>query len=550
VISLHEVAVTFLKRKELMAVLLGVALAGLPMAAFNLWVGWFVEQRGRDEAEQVAKRSLLVAERRASQIIQTLADLRRHGIANCGPAEIEAMRGVNFWTTPIKELSVVDAAGRTLCTDLGIAPGTRAVTSSAPLTVDGDILIEVLRFGEHRHALIRIRQTAVPGANSLAALMPAELLPPVASMPADQEAMALVITTRDGDLLSEVGLPQQGVLNAGDRFAVTLASDRYNIVATASLPRAQVRSAWGNLRAVGTVISGVIALAIMAFAFIYPSRRRGDPIVELERALAAGELVPYFQPVVDITTGRLRGAEVLIRWRKPDGTLVLPASFIPLLESSGLIIEVTRALMRRVRDEIAATYAPRPKLRIGFNLAAAHLTDETIVRDVRQIFEASPLHFSQIVLEVTECQPLENLTETRRIIAALQGLGVNIAIDDVGTGHSGLSYMLKLGVDIIKIDKLFIDAIGTDRNSATIIETLIELARNLRMEVIAEGVESFEQVVFLRDLGVRAAQGYVFAPPLPAASFLRLVDAIDPLPEASAAPAPLFPRATGRGAAA
>jgi sensor c-di-GMP phosphodiesterase-like protein len=141
------------------------------------------------------------------------------------------------------------------------------------------------------------------------------------------------------------------------------------------------------------------------------------------------------------------------------------------------------------------------------------------------------------VLEVTERQPLDNLTETRRIIAALQGLGIEIAIDDVGSGHSGLSYMLKLGVDIIKIDKMFIDAIGTDRNSATIIETLIELARNLRMDIIAEGVESFEQVVFLRDLGVRAAQGYVFAPALPGASFLQLIEAIDPLHENSVRPA-------------
>ena len=124
---------------------------------------------------------------------------------------------------------------------------------------------------------------------------------------------------------------------------------------------------------------------------------------------------------------------------------------------------------------------------------------------------------------------MKTSTETRRVIAALQGLGVRVAIDDVGTGHSGLSYMLKLGVDIIKIDKMFIDAIGTDRNSNTIIETLIDLAQNMRMEIIAEGVESFEQVVHLRELGVRAAQGYVFAPPLPGSAFLQLVEAIDPL---------------------
>ncbi len=127
------------------------------------------------------------------------------------------------------------------------------------------------------------------------------------------------------------------------------------------------------------------------------------------------------------------------------------------------------------------------------------------------------------------------------MIAALQGLGVRVAIDDVGTGHSGLSYMLKLGVDIIKIDKMFIDAIGTDRNSNTIIETLIDLAQNMRMEIIAEGVESFEQVVHLRELGVRSAQGYVFAPPLPCSAFLQLVEAIDPIKADQPADAPAEP---------
>jgi sensor c-di-GMP phosphodiesterase-like protein len=288
---------------------------------------------------------------------------------------------------------------------------------------------------------------------------------------------------------------------------------------------------------VGSIASGVIALVIVGFSLIFPARRGIDPVAEIERALKAGELVPYFQPVVDITTGRLRGAEVLIRWRKADGSLVLPAAFIPLLESSGLIIKVTRMLMRRARDQVGAAYSRRPDLNIGFNLAASHFADETIVQDVRDIFENSSIRLNQVSLEVTERQPLDNLTETRRIIAALQGLGVSIAIDDVGTGHSGLSYMLKLGVDIIKIDKMFIDAIGTDRNSAAIIETLIELARNLRMDIIAEGVESFEQVVFLRDLGVRAAQGYVFSPPLPAKSFLQLIEAIDPMSPASDRPA-------------
>jgi sensor c-di-GMP phosphodiesterase-like protein len=258
-------------------------------------------------------------------------------------------------------------------------------------------------------------------------------------------------------------------------------------------------------------------------------RNPDNPVTEIERALAAGEFVPYYQPIVDIRSGQLRGAEVLVRWRKPDGTLVLPSSFIPLTESSGLIRDMTRDLMRKVCAEVGEAVGCRPGLKVSFNFAGRLFADETIVEDVRDIFSASSIKLSQVVLEVTERDPIENFTVTRQIVAALQGLGVRIAIDDVGTGHSGLSYMLKLGVDVIKIDKMFVDAVGTDRNSTTIVETLVDLAHNMRMDVVAEGVENFEQVVHLRDLGVRMAQGYVFAPPLPGGAFLQLIEAIDPL---------------------
>jgi EAL domain-containing protein (putative c-di-GMP-specific phosphodiesterase class I) len=143
-------------------------------------------------------------------------------------------------------------------------------------------------------------------------------------------------------------------------------------------------------------------------------------------------------------------------------------------------------------------------------------------------------------------------SSTRRVIAALQGLGCNVALDDVGTGNNGLSHILKLGVDIIKIDKMFVDAIGTERNSATIIETLVDLARNMRMEIIAEGVENFDQVVYLRDHGIRSAQAFVFSPPLPGSSFLTLLEPVDPLPVPAEKPAatPHYISARNRAGAA
>jgi len=334
--------------------------------------------------------------------------------------------------------------------------------------------------------------------------------------------------TAGGAVIAESGVVASGT--SGDDVVVTdVLSTKYGLQSVISASSVSLAASHGDLRALGTVASGLLAIIILAISVLLPRREHDNPIAEIERAMKAGEFVPYFQPIVDIRSGRLRGAEVLIRWRKSDGTITPPALFIPLAESSGLIIEMTRQLMRRVGREAGAVLGARPHLKIGFNLTARHFASEEIVDDVRKIFKHSLLNLAQIVLEVTERQPIENLTETRRIVAALQGLGVKVAIDDVGTGHSGLSYMLKLGVDIIKIDKLFVDSVGTDRHSNTIIETLIDLAQNMRMDVIAEGVESFEQVLQLRDLGIRAAQGFVFAPPLPCSAFLQLVETIDPL---------------------
>ncbi len=542
----------FSRRNKLVAAVIGVVLAGLPMAAFNLWLGYFVEQKGREEVDVVARRSLALADVRLARVADSLGELARRGVESCRPAHIETLRQANFATTPIKELSLLDPDGQTLCTDLGIALGVRKVVSSQPLTTDGVVVIEVISLGDRKENVIRLRRNIAGNTVAVAALMPMELFFPQVSNRGGPSNSHARLMTRDGTLLAENGVVPPG--SADDRFTAVVQSERHNLMASVSLSREHVLAGHADLYRAGNVVTGVIALAIIGFALVAPAHRRSHPVDELERALEAGEFVPYFQPVIDITSGRLRGAEVLLRWRKADGSIVLPGAFIPLLESSGLILEVTRALMRRARDDIAASYGSRPHLKIGFNLAAAHFNDESIVKDVRDIFEGSPVRLDQVVLEVTERQPLENLTETRRVVAALQGLGLSIAIDDVGTGHSGLSYMLKLGADLIKIDKIFIDAIGTDRNSTTIIETLIDLARNMRMDIVAEGVESFEQVVLLRDLGIQAAQGYVFAPPLPASSFLQLIEAIDPLPRATAgeggADAPPPALSNGRFAAA
>jgi sensor c-di-GMP phosphodiesterase-like protein len=512
----------------LAAIGIGVVLAGPPVAALNIWLSGLAERQGREELDLTARRHMAMSEARLGRAVSTLDDLAARGIDSCRVSNVDAMRQTTFGTISVKELSILAPDGRTLCTDVGNQTEQRKVVSSEPLSVGSRHLLELVRLGGQPGLWLRIRRPGTGTGNSVAALIPATLFVPQLSPAAGPLSVHARTLTAGGTLIAEAGETPPGQ-DRDDVIVSDLSSNRYAIHVILSASHLGLAASQGDLRALGTIASGLLAIVILMLSVLPPKRQRENPIDEIERALKAGEFVPYFQPVVDIRSGRLRGAEVLMRWRKPDGTIVSPASFIPLAESSGLIIELTRALMRRVCQEAGTVIGRRPHLKIGFNLTAQHFADEEIVEDVRKIFRKSPLQLSQIILEVTERQPIENLTETRRVIAALQGLGVKVAIDDVGTGHSGLSYMLKLGVDIIKIDKMFIDSLGTDRNSNTIIETLIDLAQNMRMDVIAEGVESFEQVLHLRDLGIRAAQGFVFSPPLPCSAFLQLVETIDPV---------------------
>ncbi len=527
-------------RKNLIAITAGVLLVGVPLVAFDFWLGGLIDRQGRAEVETSAKRAVALAESRVSTVVGALDDLAARGIDSCDPAHIKAMQIAVFQTIPIKELSIVGPDGQTVCTDLGLPLGVRNIVASEPLSGAAGYSLDVVQVANEQQ-MVRLRRTSGNGPSAIAALVPAVLFIPQVTSQGGQFSANARIDTPGGISLAKANQP---VAASDDLLIGKARSDKYGLGVEIAMSRDHAIANSSDLKWLGLFATGAIVLVVAVLGWIMPRRDAGNPVAALEAALEAGEFVPYYQPIVDIRSGQLRGAEVLVRWRKADGTLVLPGSFIPLAESSGLILDMTRDLMRRVCVEAGPAIGRRPGLKIAFNFAGQLFSNKSIVKDVRNIFFGSEIKLSQVVLELTERDPIENFTETRQVIAALQGLGVRIAIDDVGTGHSGLSYMLKLGVDIIKIDKMFVDAIGTDRNSTTIVETLVDLALNMRMDVVAEGVENFEQVIHLRELGIRSAQGYVFAPPLPGSAFLQLIEALDPLPVADEKPAGLRNRAT------
>jgi len=518
-----------------LAIVIGAVVAGVPVAMILRGLDAYIERQAADEVRLAAQRSVARAEWRIGQAIEALETIGANGLRSCADVDVEAVRRVVMRTTPIKEISVVDATGSPRCLP-SVGAQMRALSRELR-TADDRVFLEVIRTGERNDRALRLiwRRSADP--LRLVAHIPADVfLPDGAANTAASNPIVRVLLD-EGTLIAARDDTEESAQADGTSIAAQNPSTRYPLIATATVSRAAVFADRADLRAVGIFGSGVLALLTIALALAVPWRGRANPVAEMERALEDGQFVPFYQPVVELRSGAIVGAEVLMRWRKPDGSLVSPAAFIPLAESSGLILEMTDALMIATRDELAPFLAARPRLRIGFNLTAEHFTNTKIVSTVREIFAASPIRLSQIVFELTERQPLDDLDTAREVIAALQELGCKVAIDDVGTGHGGLSYMLKLGVNYIKIDKMFVDAIGSERYSTTIIETLIDLARNMRMEIFAEGVETFDQVQYLRDRGIHLAQGYAFAPPLPGPQFCQLVEAAHPIGRPGAIPA-------------
>jgi sensor c-di-GMP phosphodiesterase-like protein len=515
------------KLRKYLAIIAGTLAAGVPLVMIHRGLDAYIEHKATEDVRVAAQRAIARAEWRIGQSISALAAIGRAGLTSCADVDVLAIRRALMATTPVKEIALKDEAGTPKCQELTGATRVRAVSRDLR-TADDRVMLSVVKQIDLNERALRIIWHRAGDPLQLVAHIPADVFLPDGSSGRAASEPGVRIMLSEGTLIAAPG----DLLNAAqesDAIHAQNQSTRYPLLASASVSRAAAFGEHADLRGIGQLIGGVLAVLIFALAILIPWRARSNPIVEMERALEANEFIPYYQPIVDLRGGTIVGAEVLMRWRKSNGAIVPPAVFIPLAESSGLIMEMTQAIMRAARDEFAAVLAPRPGVKIGFNLTANHFKSEAVVEEVRSIFGDSPIRFSQVVLEITEREPLEDLDMARHVIASLQELGCNVAIDDVGTGHGGLSYLLKLGANCIKIDKMFIDAIGTERYSTPIIETLVELANRMRMEIFAEGVENFEQVKYLRDRGICLAQGYAFAPPLPGRQFRALLEAAHPL---------------------
>jgi diguanylate cyclase (GGDEF)-like protein len=264
-------------------------------------------------------------------------------------------------------------------------------------------------------------------------------------------------------------------------------------------------------------------------------RRRMVDRLEMERslrtAIANGELRLDYQPIVSFDGWQVTAAEALVRWDHPERGVVHPAEFIPLAEESGLILPLGRWVLTEACRQLALWRAEgRPELRVTVNLSARQFADPGLIDVVAEALARACLPADALWLEITESVLMEEVEATANTLYALKRLGVHLAVDDFGTGYSSLSYLKRFPVDLLKIDRSFIDGLGTDPEDGAIVLAIVSLAQALRLEVVAEGVEHFHQLEALHRLGCDAVQGYLLARPGPP----------DALPE-SAPPALLSP---------
>lgn len=243
---------------------------------------------------------------------------------------------------------------------------------------------------------------------------------------------------------------------------------------------------------------------------------------ELEVAITAGELVVHYQPTVDLRTERVTGFEALVRWQHPQRGLLGPLEFIPLAEQSGLIVPLGTWVLRRAVEDCMSLQSGDQRPTVAVNVAAKQLTQPDFRDVVLTALTDSGLPADRLVLEITETALLEDLDLGVRTLTQLRKHGIRVAIDDFGTGYSSFAHLARLPVDVLKVDKSFIDHVVLDQDSDVLVAAILAMSRGLRLTTVAEGVEEPDQARWLREAGCDLGQGYLWSRPvdLPRAEML------------------------------
>lgn len=313
--------------------------------------------------------------------------------------------------------------------------------------------------------------------------------------------------------------PSKPISFDGKYLVATATSAQFDLAVYAAIPRSQLESRLHAfiliLLPIGLLLGGGMVALILVVA-----RQRASLPAMLRTALKRNAFVLHFQPIVELASGRMVGVEALMRWPANKEVGERPALFIQAAEDCGLIGRFTDYLLRKVVLDARRFFDQHPDCYISLNLSPADLQSERVVKSLGELITTPGVAARNIVVEITEHSFLEP-TSANRTIDRIRALGIRVAIDDFGTGYSSLSHLTHLKADYLKIDKVFVDAIGTGSVTSEVVLHIIEMAQSLNLTVIAEGVETPEQADFLRQHGVTYGQGWLYSKARPMVQILE-----------------------------
>jgi diguanylate cyclase (GGDEF)-like protein len=259
------------------------------------------------------------------------------------------------------------------------------------------------------------------------------------------------------------------------------------------------------------------------------AKARLDAETDLRRAIAMKEFTLEYQPVVSLDTGRIASVEALVRWEHPERGRVSPAAFVPLAEETGLIVPLGRWVLEEACRQARVWQESGHDLRVAVNLSALQFGDPDLVEDLARLLRTHALEPRRLVIEVTVSVFVDNADEAVATMDAIRQLGVSLALDDFGQGYSSLSYLKRLPLQTVKIDRAFVDGLGASAADRAIVRAVVSLADELGMSVVAEGVETEAQLDHVRRLGCTSVQGYLFSPPVPPEVLERMLADVIPV---------------------
>lgn len=457
------------------------------------------------------------------------------GLGNrCTQEDVTAMNTMAFDVPGISDIGLIRPDRKLFCSSWGAV--TPPVTPQLPPPAGGFRLLGPLEIRMmDRYGLIALRQRE--DGSEIGALIHPSVL--IGHLGADlgEHGFAVLIRRVDGHLYAWEGnvpamemIESEADVGGGSTqlralfkdgiertlFAVEL--DGYpGIYSVAAAADAWIFHDWVRMALMlGAIGAGTSVLLV--FLVIAILLRRLSLQGEMQRSLQKDEFEINYQPVIELATGRCAGVEAFISWVQPGGKRVRPDLFIPLAEDTGLIEPMTEWLMKQIRTELEDVLGKDRSFHVAINLSPCHFESEKILSTSSRAFGSSAIMPEQIIYEITERGLIrEDNGIARNVMKKLRERNSAIALDDFGTGYSSLSYISSFPLDYLKIDKQFVDAIGTDSLMAGLVDSIIDMAKRLKLRTIAEGVEKAEQAEYLRARGVDYAQGWYYSRALTAA---------------------------------